>query len=341
MARLRDLPPVFQRIGFIGLCKRVWQQCNEDNVFMWASALAYSWLFAIFPFFVFLLSLVPFIPQSGKTWIQDNLKDLLMESLPMEAYRTVWGFLTYKNRLTLLLTSRPAGFLSFGLLLTIWAASGGMAMTLRALDKCYDLEKPRPFYRVRLLALFLTFTVASLLLVVVVALPVATTLKSLAQNFLANKQIPAPPWAFFLFDLVRYLLGLVCMFSALAIMYYFGPCIKQRFRFLSPGAAFCVIVWLLLGAVFRLYVNTFGKYEQTYGPVGGVVILLLFFYLDALVLLIGAEINSEIDFIAYNVPPGHTDFRGKPWEQEQLLIPNHKSQIINKDENRKASNTPA
>ena len=108
---------------------------------------------------------------------------------------------------------------------------------------------------------------------------------------------------------------LYCSASAVGLIYYFGPNVKQRFRLITPGAVFCVIVWITLGSLFRLYINTFGKYEQTYGPVGGVVILLLLFYLDAMVLLIGAEINSEIDFVALNLKPGSTDFRGKPWEE--------------------------
>src|SRR2546423_2384537 len=116
MARLRDLSPVFRRIGFIGLCKRVWQQCGEDNVFMWASALAYAWLFAIFPFFVFLLTLVPFMPESAKAWLEDNLETLLMKSLPTDAYHTVWGFLAGRGHLHDLLYNRPTGFLSFSLL---------------------------------------------------------------------------------------------------------------------------------------------------------------------------------------------------------------------------------
>jgi membrane protein len=318
MARLRDLSPVFKRIGFVGLCKRVWQQCGEDNVFMWASALAYAWLFAIFPFFVFLLSLVPYMPIQAKTWLEDNLQTVLDKALPTDAYVTVWGFLD--KRLDELLHSRPTAFLSFGLVLTIWAASGGMAMTIRAMDKCYDLEKPRAFYRVRSLAIFLTFVVATLLLIVVVALPIASSLRSYVQNFLTNMGIHVPTWALLAFEVVRYAIGLICMFLALSVIYYFGPCIRQRFRVLTPGAVFCVVVWLLLGAVFRLYVNTVGKtgYERTYGPVGGVVILLLFFYLDAVVLLIGAELNSEIDFIAYNVKPGCTDFHGRPWDHEKL-----------------------
>jgi membrane protein len=318
MARLRDISPVLKRTGFIGFCKRVWQQCLEDNVFTWASALAYSWLFAIFPFLVFLLSLVPYMPAPAKAWVATDLEQVLASSLPNDAFHTVWGFLTYKNRLDTLLHSRPTGFLSFGLLLTIWAASGGMAMTIRALDKCYDVEKPRPFYRVRLMALFMTFIVATLLIIVIIALPIASVGLDYARNFLTNRQIAVPERALLVFEIVRYAIGLLCMFLALSVLYFFGPCVRQRFRVLSPGAVFCVCVWLLLGALFRLYVNTFGKYEQTYGPAGGVVILLLLFYLDAVVLLMGSEINSEMDFVAYNVPPGHDDFRGKPWEHEKL-----------------------
>jgi len=251
--------------------------------------------------------------------VRNDMGSVMEKAMPKDAYKTLWeGYL--KDRIHNLLDERPKGVLSIGLLLTVWAASGGMAMTINALDKAYDLEKPRPFYRSRGLAIVLTFAVAVLLLMVVVALPIATTVRTFVENFMLHMDPPRsiPGWAYFAFDSARYAIALVCMFMALALLYNFGPAVKQRFRVLTPGAVFCVIVWLLLGALFRLYVNTFGKYEQTYGPVGGVVILLLNFYLDAAVLLIGAEINSEIDFIAYNVKPGCRDFRGKPWEQEQM-----------------------
>ena len=319
MARLRDLKPVFQRIGLIGLTKRVWQQCQEDNLFMWASALAYAWLFAIFPFFLMLLSLVPYIPADAKEFLRTNAGPVLEKALPRDAYQTVWkGYL--EDRMDTLLDHRPKAFFSVGLILTIWAASGGMAMTINAMDKCYDLDKPRPYVRVRLLAILMTIVVATLMLVVVIALPIATTARSWVENYLAQSTstIHVPRWAFFAFDIARYLIALVCMVLALALIYFSGPCVKQRFRLFTPGALFCICVWLVLGALFRLYFNHFGRYQQIYGPVGGAVILLLFFYLDSVVLLIGAEINSEIDFIAYNVKPGCRDFCGKPWEQDNL-----------------------
>jgi len=342
MARLRDLPPVFQRIGFVGLCKRVWQQCHEDGVFPWASALAYSWLFSIFPFFLFLLSLVPYMPKEGKIWVDENLGGVLEKALPRDAYKTIWeNYL--KAHVDTLLNSKPTGFLTMGLVLAVWGASGGIAMTCNALDKCYDVDRPRPFYRVRSLAIMLTIIEAVLLLAVAILLPIATTVRHWVQNILSNMEHPihVPGWAFFVFDISRYVLALACMFSALALLYYFGPRVRQRFRIFSPGAVFCVIVWLLLGTVFRLYVNTFGKYEQTYGPVGGVVILLLLFYLDAVVLLIGAEINSEIDYLALNRKPGDTDFRGTPWAHAEQQPTTDNSQLTKKADTNDQTAEPA
>jgi hypothetical protein len=98
-----------------------------------------------------------------------------------------------------------------------------------------------------------------------------------------------------LWQLVRHLLALMFLVWVVALVYHYGPNVKQKFHLLTPGVIFTVAVWIVLGFTFRFYVDRFGKFGQTYGAVGGVIILLFFFYLDALVLLIGAEINSEID----------------------------------------------
>ena len=93
------------------------------------------------------------------------------------------------------------------------------------------------------------------------------------------------------------------------MLYQKGPAIRRRWTWLTPGGVFCVAVWLTLGLLFKLYLREFGRYNETYGTVGGVVILLLFFYLDAVVLLVGAEINSEIDFKILGVDRGSRDYR--------------------------------
>jgi membrane protein len=195
----------------------------------------------------------------------------------------------------------------FGLGVAIWAASGGMSMTMAALDKCYELEAGRPFYKQRPLAVLLTIVVAALILAVVVLLPIGTALKTwlIQREYITASDVV---WIV-LFDIVRWLLALLFMVTSLMLIYHFGPSVKHRFHWITPGATFCLVVWLLLGLAFRLYVAKFGSYEKTYGTVGGVAILLLFFYIDALVLLVGAEINSEIDFEVLKVKRGTRDFR--------------------------------
>jgi len=313
MARLSDFSRVVRTIGLREFCRRVWRQIFEDNIFTWASALAYSWLFAIFPFFIFLLTLVPLLPESRKDALNRSLGPTLHRILPQDAYKMVWeDFL--RRHLNHILHERPKGFLSIGLLLAIWSASGGMSMTMSAMNVCYDITKSRNFYKHRLLAILLTMIIATMIIAVIVLLPVAGIVRDIALKYSVEfLHWEIPTYMLALFDVARYALALVLLFLSLALLYYFGPMIKHPWRALTPGSVFCVTVWLMLGWIFRVYVDKFGKYEQTYGAVGGAVILLLFFYVDAVVLLIGAEINSEIDFEALNLKPGSIDFHGKPW----------------------------
>lgn len=294
MARIRDLITVTRHVGPINFAKKIWFEVGDDNLFMQASALAYAWLFAIFPFVIFVLTLLPYLPENVKDKAETQLKQMLSENLPKKADIVLDNVKSLMNQ--------PKGsLLSMGLLITIWAASGGMAMTMTALDGAFDAEKRRPFYQQRSLAVLLTIVVATLILLVMALLPMGTVAANLAQkhgsDWLAklgwNQSLLAP--ILIAWHVIRFSLSFVLLFSILAILYHWGTAAKTRLRFFSPGAVFCVLVWLLLGSLFRFYVDKFGKYEKTYGTVGGVAILLLFFYIDALVLLTGAEINSEVE----------------------------------------------
>jgi membrane protein len=308
MARLRDVPDVFRRVGTVGFGKRVWQQVGEDNVFTWGAALAYSWLFAIFPFLVFLLSLVPLLPDRVKPNILEEVGQYT-ESLPPDAASIL-------NTQVKNILDKPSagGFLSFGLILTIWAASGGMQMTMSALDKAYDIEKGRPYIKQRSIAVGLTIVVATLLIAVLILLPVGT---KVINWLIAQGKVFG--WMKIFLNIARWALALLAMIAVLAIVYYFGPSFKQKFHAITPGAIFCIVVWLLLGAAFKLYLTKFGgaaSYNKTYGAVAGAAILLLFFYIDAVVLLVGAEINSEIDFAVLGLSAG-----GKPGEPPPAPLP--------------------
>jgi membrane protein len=303
MARLSDVPTVLRRVGFLTFLRRVWQEMNEDSLYTWGAALAYSWLFAIFPFLIFLLTLIPRLPQPVINEAYIRIPVFLYDWFPVNAAYTLW------ENIERVLWEPPVGLFSIGLLVTIWAASGGVNMTMTALDRCYEVDRGRSFLKRRFIAIFITIVVATLILLVLVLIPIGNLLtKHLAQW--NDQHHYLPQWAFFTLNVARYLLAGVLMFTVVAIMYYFGISVKQKWRVFSPGAIFTIAVWILLGFAFRWYVNVFGKetYNRTYGTVGGVAVLLLFFYLDALVLMIGAEINSEIDYEILGVERGCRDF---------------------------------
>jgi membrane protein len=302
MARLRDVPVVVKHLGLLGFLKRVWQQIGEDQIFTWGAALAYSWMFAIFPFLIFLLSLLPLFPGNVKTSIRENTESYLKASLPQAAAETLMAPLEALTKNGAAQTA--TGLLSVGLVITIWAASGGMAMTMAGLDKAYDIEKGRPYVKQRLIAIALTIVAEILIIQVMIRLPVGT----LVLTWLSH-QGKIFGWVMVLANVVRWALAVGLLITVLAMVYYFGPSFKQKFHTITPGAAFCVLVWIVLGVGFKLYVSRFGgaeSYNKTYGAVAGAAILLLFFYIDALVLLIGAEINSELDFAVLGIPSGST-----------------------------------
>ncbi len=306
MPALKDASTAVGRVGLFRFLLRIWKQIDEDNVFVWAAALAYSWMFAIFPFLIFLLTLIPYVPESQKDQVIEKIHHSIYRSLPSDAAKMLDERVS--STLERVMNSSHGGLMSIGLILTLWAASGGMAMTMSALDRCYDVDINRPFYKQRPIAILLTIGVSLLLLMIILLLPVGTLILAFVWKTLHLPQ----SWRMIL-DVARWAVALLLMTMLLNLVYHFGTQVKQRFRALTPGAVFCIVVWVGLGFAFRYYVNRFaaGSYDRTYGAVGGVVVLLLLFYLDALVLLIGAEINSEIDFEVLGVPQGSMDLRRK------------------------------
>ena len=311
MAMLRDVIPVLKSVGPWTFTKRVYQQINEDGILVWASALAYSWLFAIFPFLIFLLTLVPYLPEHAQLAADRQITQFIGKTLGNAAP-------VINDNIKSLLYKSRGGLLGIGLLVSLWAAAGGMSMTMCALDQCYDIKNGRPFYKRRPLAIFLTVIVVAMLMVVLIALPVGHAL----EVWVKHRNLASLP-VIILFAVLRYAIATTLMLAILAVMYYLGPAIHQPFRIITPGAVFSLLVWLALDAGFRIYIDKFARYEKTYGTVGGVAIVLLFFYLCGVVLLIGAEINSEIDFEVLGVPQGSKDFTKshkpeKPKENETV-----------------------
>jgi membrane protein len=314
MPRLSDLPTAVRVKGWKTFLSDILGQIYEDNVLVWASALSYSWLLALFPFLIFLLTLLPFVPEDQKHRVVASI-DNFLKQLPKEAADMLgkWEKEVVEN----VLNQTYKSVMSIGLLLALWTASGGMSATMYALDQCYDQKDVRPFYKQRPIAMLLTVVVSVLMLLAIAILPVGGLVLEWLWNHsqdLLGYQLPFK--LKLALDITRWVIGGFLLIMVVNVVYHYGSEVKKRYRFITPGAVFCVVSWVLLGFAFRFYIDHFAisGYNRTYGALGGVVVLLFLMYLAATLLLVGAEINAEVDYAVLQVPRGTKDFR--PAERE-------------------------
>ena len=214
MARLFDVPVVLRRVGVIAFIRRVWGEVMDDHLFTWGAALAYSWLFAVFPFFIFLLTLLPYFPDRFIAQARPIIQDFLWTWLPDPSAWTIW------QNIEGILERPRTGLLSIGLLITIWAASGGVNMTMTALDRCYEIERGRGFFHRRLM--------------VMVLIPIGNLATHLTVDYWNAHHWYLPHWILWTWNIARYALAGVLMFMVVAIVYYYGISVKQRWRVFSP-----------------------------------------------------------------------------------------------------------
>lgn len=287
MPSIKEFLELIKQTGLIKFLLRVYKEMNDDAVFTNAAAIAYAWMFAIFPFFIFLLTLTPYIPAQWRDSAMANLEVYLRDYVTPDAAAVVM-----KN-VGEVISHSHGGLLSFGIVLTLWAASGGMSTTMTALDTAYEVEKGRNYLWRRIVAMSLTIFMTTNLLLIMLLLPIGAAIKLLVQKFYPDIM---PVGLDVLFTIARYCGALILMLFLVSVLFHFGRSQRGKFTFFSPGTIFTVAGWLLTGFALRLYLSHFDSYSKTYGTVAGMVIMLLVFYLNSIVLLIGAEIDSEIVF---------------------------------------------
>lgn len=319
MASLSDIRPVLREVGYFPFVRRVWKEMSDDHVFIYASALSYSWLFAFFPMLVFMLSLIPFLPSAARVKGEQMIYDSIRSNFPKETATWVLSNTKVKTVLEGAINNRRGTLLSVSLLIALWAASNGISAVMTSLDRCYDLDQGRPYYRGKPLSLLLTIVLTGLVLVLMTMMPVATIVERYLRHNYATipfTHVEIKMWFRVAFNFARYFVGLGAAFLILSIVYNFCPSVKMRWRLVTPGALFCFLAWVAIGMLFRFYFDATGgtMYAQTFGPAAGLAMLLLSFYLYGVVLLVGAEINAEIDHIRLKAPVGTRDLR--PYEKD-------------------------
>jgi membrane protein len=182
------------------------------------------------------------------------------------------------------------GLLTLGFLLTLWSSSAAMVAIVDTLNRAYDIEEGRPWWKVRLIAIGITFGVALFILVSFALILVGPT----AAQWIADRT-PLGQVFVWTWMLVQWPLAFALAATGIGTIYYFAPDAEQDWVWLTPGSIFATILWLAASLGFKYYLASFGTYTETYGAIGGIMILMLWFYLSALVILVGAELNAEIE----------------------------------------------
>ena len=296
--------PVAGNLGLVQFFKLTFKEVSEDHVMAFAGNLTYKALFAIFPFFTFLLSLLGLF---NATDLVNTMLKKVSGVLPPDALDFV------ETQLLSITKSQAESAFTVGaiisILLALWGISGAFRSVMEAMNVMYEVEEDRPSWRQYGISIFISLAVIVLMLT---ALGIVVFGQSIGGGLAAAVGLG------FVFQTVWSIaqwpiLACIVLF-AFALIYYFGPAAKQKWSWISPGSILAFVFWLLFSLLFSFYVGNFGSYNETYGSLAGVILLMLYIYYSAVIMLIGAEMNQVIE---WHIPGGKDEGEKVPKEDKR------------------------
>lgn len=308
---------------------RIYREIGKDDVFGRAAQLAYYFLLALFPLLLFLTTLFGYFADSGSE-LRTNLLNYLGTVVPSSAASLINKTIEGMNE------NASSGKISFGILATLWAASNGMGAITEALNVAYNVQESRSFLRRRLTAALLTVCLALLILTALILMLYGGRIAETIATSFGMGDLFTITW-----KIAQWPIILAFVLLTFASIYYFAPDLReQKFAWISPGAVIGVVLWLLVSFGFRLYLHFFNTYSATYGSLGAVIILMLWFYLTGAAILIGGEINSEIENAAAKA--GHPEAKEKGEKAPEQKNPTRsKNSATSKNGDQQASSATA
>jgi len=263
--------------------KRLAKRIKDDRIFGRAAQLSYYFLLALFPLLLFLISILGYLAQEG-TIFRDRLLLYLAALMPSSAFALV------RETVDEISASRGTGKLSFGILAALWAASNGMGAISDTLNTAYNVKERRPWWRVRLISVCLTIALAILILAALAIVLYGGEIGEALTSRLGLGSLFTTIWS-----VIQWPIALIFVLTTFNLIYNFAPNISpQARRWITPGAFVGVALWLFVSFGFRVYLGYFDSYSVTYGSLGAVIVLMLWFYLSGVAILIGGEVNCEI-----------------------------------------------
>lgn len=269
------------------LAKKVYQGINEDDLLDRSSALAYNFILAVFPLFLFLLSLFGFFASHGST-LKEHLFTYLGQVLPPSAFDVITQTLEEVTK------NAGGAKLTVGIVLTLWFASGGMSSMISGLNGVYEVKENRSIIKVRAIALALTAAISVLIIGALAAVLGGGVISTWVGQHLGLQEFTLIAWR-----VAQVIAAIVLVTFAFSIIYYYGPDLEeQHWYWITPGSIIGVFLWIAASFAFRLYLHFFNSYSRTYGSLGAAMILLIWLYISGFSFLIGGEINAQIEHAA-------------------------------------------
>jgi membrane protein len=271
------------------LARRTIADTLEDDCPGLAAQLAFYFFLSVFPALLFLVALLSYVP------IEARLGSAIAELealLPAE----VLGFL--QQQLDAALTGGQSGLLTLGVVGAIWSSSSAVTAIITALNRAYDISEWRPWWRRRLIAIAITIALAVFVVIAFAFVVGGADLAAWVAARLGLSEGLARTWT-----IAQWLLAVVLVVTAVDLVYYFAPNADTPFVWITPGALLATGLWLLTSFGFKVYVENFSTYTALPGAIGAVIVLLLWLYLSGFALLVGAELNAEIDKALHPAQP--------------------------------------
>ena len=271
--------------SWLDVLKRTAREAREDNLTDWAAALTYYGVLSIFPALLVLVALLSLLGEHPRT--TDALLEIVQDVSPGAASETL------RDPIVDVIRSKggAGALLGVGLLGALWSASGYIGAFMRAMNVLYEVEEGRPFWKLRPLQIAITIAMVLLLALVAIAIVITGPLASAVGGVVGLGDAALTAWSWGKWPVLA-----LIVIVMLAVLYYAAPNVKHPgFRLLSPGAVAAVVLWLVASLLFALYVANFGSYNKTYGSLGAVVVFLVWLWISNLALLLGAELDSELE----------------------------------------------
>jgi membrane protein len=269
--------------GVFATLKRTATEFMEDNLTDWAAALTYYGLLALFPALIAMVSLIGLIgdPQSTTSTLTEIITSLGPESAAQ----------TFSGPIESITSNQSAAGIAFvaGLALALWSASGYVGAFMRASNIIYETPEGRPFWKLRPLQLAITLVMIVLMAILALALVLTGPVVDAVAGPIGLGDTAVSVW-----NIAKWPAMVAIFLLMVAVLYYASPNVKLRgFKWVTPGSLVAIVVWAIASAAFAFYVANFGSYDKTYGTLGGLIALLVWFWISNLAILFGHQLNAE------------------------------------------------